>query len=215
MNDDWRLRIVLPGWKEAKELADLLHGGNIEHELDDGFQNHVMVSLDDDDNEVFAYAGTREQADKASAAITGVISQHGWSATPELKRWHPVAERWEDPDVPLPADPASTDAEHGELIADEQKESAGNPEFEVRVTLKSHRDAQQLAEQLEAQGTPFVRRWRYIVVGAADEDSAKSLAERLKVQAPPDAETTVELTRTALDETLPPNPFRFFGGLGG
>jgi hypothetical protein len=215
MNDDWRLRIEFPSRIEADKLAVVLAQGEVEHALDDGFADRVVVSLDSGDHEVFAYAATREQAEKAKAAIERVLSQQGWQATPELKRWHPVAEEWEDPDVPLPTDEAGRAAEHAELIAQEQREAVTNPQWEVRVTCKSHQDALALAEQLQAQGTPFVRRWRYVVVAAADEDSARSLADRLKVQAPPDAQTSVELTRPALEETLPSNPFRVFGGLGG
>ena len=93
-----------------------------------------------------------------------------------------MAESWEDPDLPLPEDDAARAAEHAELVAAERREveAGAPPQWEVRVDLPSHRDTVRFDEMLEAEGLPAVRRWRYLVVGAADEDSARALATRLE-----------------------------------
>ena len=52
---------------------------------------------------MLVYAGEREQADRAAKAIRAIAAEHGWEVELELKRWHPTAEEWEDPDKPLPA----------------------------------------------------------------------------------------------------------------
>ena len=70
----------------------------------------VIVSRDG--HEVFCYAATREQVEAARKAIVELAGQHGWEAQFALHRWHPVAERWEDPDAPLPSTGQEVAAEH-------------------------------------------------------------------------------------------------------
>jgi hypothetical protein len=62
---------------------------------------------------------------------------------------------------------------------------------------------------------PHVRRWRYVIVGASDEDSAGELANRLRSEAPDGSNVTVEGTAGAALAVRPPNRFALFGGLGG
>lgn len=88
-------------------------------------------------------------------------------------------------------------------------------EWEVRVECDSHHDTVELAERLAAEGIPSVRRWRFLLVGAADEDTAQALAERLRAQAPEGSTVIAEATYDAVAETVMPNPFAIFGGLGG
>jgi hypothetical protein len=60
-----------------------------------------------------------------------------------------------------------------------------------------------------------LRRWKYLLVGCSNEDEARSLAARLEDQAPKGARVEVEPGSGLAWEALPPNPFAFFGGLGG
>jgi hypothetical protein len=71
------------------------------------------------------------------------------------------------------------------------------------------------AKKLEEEGLQPVRRWHYMVVGAADEDAAKELAERIRAQAPDDAEVKAEYSLREIYDEQPPNPFFFLGGLAG
>jgi hypothetical protein len=146
-----------------------------------------------------------------------VASENGWEPEMVLTHWHPVAESWEDPDVPLPETDAARAAEHAELVAAERKEveEGAPPQYEVRVDLPSHRDTVRFDEMLEAEGLPAVRRWKYLVVGAADEDSAKELAGRLEGEAPAGSTVKVEGSGKVVYDEQPPNPFAIFGGLGG
>ncbi len=100
MSDDWRLRIELADEDEAADLAERLSKFDLPHELQASFRDRVVVSHDG--SEVFCYADTREQAEAAERAIGALASERGWHVAPELHRWHPAAERWEDPDAPLP-----------------------------------------------------------------------------------------------------------------
>jgi hypothetical protein len=213
VNDDWRLQIEAGGDGEA--MVKKLSSRELEHDLDIAFGDTVIVSRDGD--VTFLYAGTRPQAEAAQALVERLAGENEWKVSAELTRWHPEAQEWQQPDAPLPSNEAEREAEHEEAIADERAEVAadGEPIFEVRVDLESHRAAVELAEKLEAEGLPAVRRWKYLVVGAADEDAAQQLATRLREEAPVGSEVTVEGSGQVAWAERPPNPFAIFGGLGG
>ncbi len=215
MSDDWRLRVDFHESGSSAELRDRLQATDLEHELAATFEDRVVISQDGP--EVFCYAGTREQAESLDKLIRSLAADRGWELETELTRWHPAAEDWENPDKPLPSSRGEQAAEHAALIEHEREESqaSGHPEFEVRVECRSHRDATELADRLEAQGVPTARRWRYLVVGANDEDSATALAERIREQAPPGTVIISEGTPRTVTEGGPGNPFAIFGGLGG
>lgn len=219
MNDDWRLRVDLHEEAHAGEMADRLAAFDREHGLETSFIDQVMVSRDG--AEIFCYAATREQTEAAEQAIRSVAGEHGWSIDAELKHWHPTAEEWEDPDKPLPQTDAARSAERAELMDEERQESKqqGYPDYEVRVKCPSHRDARRLAEKLRADGIPNVQRWQFVVVGAADEDDANALAERIRSEAPAGSAITAEGSLSEATAEAPSSRFRaftvFLGGLGG
>jgi len=214
MNEDWRLRIDLHEEGHAHTLVETLEAKELEHDLRTSFHDRVIVSRDGP--EVFCYAATRQQAERASKLISSLAAEHGWRADIKLTHWHPTAERWEDADKPLPATDAERAAEHAELMNQERQESlaAGHPQWEVRVQCVSHHDALQLAERLRSEGLASVRHWRYLLLEALDEDSANALAERIRREAPTGTTAMVEGTPRAVLAVLPPNPFAVFGGLG-
>ena len=216
MSDDWRLQIGLRDAATAAELTHLLEKS--EHELEASFHDRVAVSRDD--SEVFCYTGTRELAERVESLVRALSTEHGWEVGAELKHWHPTAEEWEDPDQPLPQADAERAAEHAERVERERAEVAerGYPEFEVRVEFPSHRDAVEFVEKLEHEGLPHVHRWKYVLVGASDEDGAAALAERLRGESPPGSTVTVEGSWSALEATTPwtfRSLFAMFGGMGG
>ena len=213
VSDDWRLRIELHDAGASFKLTELLE--KAEHDLEGAFDDRVAVSRDD--TEVFAYTGTRELAERVEALVRSLAAEHAWEIETELKHWHPVAEEWEDPDKPLPAG-ADQAKEHAKLIERERAEVAerGYPEFEVRVELPSRRDAGEFSEKLEQDGLPYVRRWKYVLIGATDEDSAAALAQRLRVEAPPGSTVQVEGTLKAIQAETPfRTRYAVFGGMGG
>ena len=121
------------------------------------------------------------------------LAEEGIEAGVEVERWVAEEERWS-----------------GEAPQEswEQDELARNhAPWEVRVELPSHDEADQLADQLESEGYDVVRRWRYLIVGAASEEDAKALAQRVHGEAEPGGQVVWEVT--------PQNPFAVFGGLGG
>jgi hypothetical protein len=213
VSDDWRLRTDLRDDGAAFKLTELLEKS--EHELEGDFDDRVAVSRDG--GEVFCYTGTRALAERVEVLVRSLASENGWEIETDLKRWHPVAEEWEDPDKPLPTgrDEAS---EHAELIEREREEAAerGYAEFEVRVELPSYRDAAAFVEKLREEGVPYLRRWKYVLVGATDEDTAATLAQRLRIEAPPGSTVQVEGTAHAIRAETPTRiRYAVFGGMGG
>ncbi len=216
MNDDWRLSIELEEHGLAHGLTEDLAAGEMDHDLEESFGDRVIVTHDGP--HVFLYAADREQAEEAEKAIRSLAARNDWTvASAVLEHWHPTALEWEDPDSPLPASEDEQASEHKELVEEERAEATehGYPEWEVRVDLPSHHDAVALSKQLDSEGIQNVRRWKYLVVGAADEDAAQILADRLRSEAPEGSEVRVEGTFQAARHEAPPNPFAIFGGLGG
>ena len=211
MDDDWRLRIDPHDHGRAHRLLEQLDTTELEHRLETSFRDRVIVSREN--SELFLYAGTREQAERAGELASSIAREHEWEIDLELRRWHPVAEEWEDPDKPLPSTEAERAAEHAELIEAERSEEI--PGFEVRIECTSRQAARDLRDKLRQEGLPSVQRSSYVLVGARDEDSAKALADRLRKEAPPGSIVTAEGTLAAVEAAVGPNPFSIFGGLGG
>lgn len=214
MNDDWRVQVDLEE-ALAEELLDHLETREMEGDVRTAFHDRVIVSREG--GLLFLYAGTREQAEQARDFVLEEAQRDGNGVTAELRHWHPAAEAWEDPDAPLPDADAARAAEHRELVEKERRETEerGYPEFEVRVDLPSHREAGELSARLRTEGIPSVHRWRYVLVGATDEDSAKQLATRIEAEVPAGSSVRVEGTWKAALGERPPNPYAVFGGLGG
>lgn len=211
MSDDWRLRIDVREPTRARRLLDRLDASELEHELESSFQDRVIVSREN--STLYCYTGAREQAERAESLARRLAEENDWQIDIALHRWHPTAERWEDPTVPLPSSDAELAAEHADLIASERAQP--EPEFEVRVECSTRKAARELADRLHAEGIPNVQRARYVLVGATDEDTASALAQRIRTEAPADATVTTEGTLNTVLAEVGPNPFAIFGGMGG
>jgi hypothetical protein len=194
--DDYRIRVEVPeeghastllsrlrlelGSAEARELAEELEG------------RRLAVSRDD--NELFVYAASPQEAEQARAIVESELREEGIEARiGPVEHWLHHEERWDDePPEPTPEE---------ELLAE------GTAPWEVHVECESHREAEALAERLEAEGYGVLRRFRYLIVGTATREEAEALAARLHGD--------VEPSSALVWESVPQNPFIVFGGLGG
>jgi len=196
MRDDWRIRIELPeeaqaesllgrlgldlGTDEAKRLAQELEG------------RRLAVSRDG--NELFVYASTPAEAERARGIVEAELADEGVEAsTSTVERWLHDEERWT-------GEPPQETWEEEEL-------ERGYAPWEVRVERETHAEARELADELEREGYDVVRRWRFLIVGAGSEEEARELAQRVHGEVEPGGELVWEVT--------PQNPFAVFGGLGG
>ena len=83
----------------------------------------------------------------------------------------------------------------------------------MRIELPSHDATVELADRLENEGVPVVRRYTFLLVGAENEDQARDLGARLEAEAPEGARIEIEPGGQMVWEVAPKNPFVVFGGL--
>ena len=128
---------------------------------------------------VYLYSDSEEPAREVLRTVSARIEQEGHAAVSALERWHPVEQAWRDGSIPLPDTEEEIAEEHERLQQREAAESAetGDAQWEVRIELTSHEDTEALAERLESEGIPVVRRHTFLLAGAANEDDAKALAD--------------------------------------
>jgi len=210
MADDWRVTVTLPEREHAHGLLHSLRDREVGDELRDALKGRVAVSVDGP--HVFLYADSRRAAEASEQSLREALAEIDVQAEPTLERWHPVEERWESPGVTL-----TPDQEHERLEEEETGESVDEDvaEWEVRVELDSHHDAELLADRLEAEGNTVTRRWKFLLVSANDKDDADALAKHLQEEAPHGAKVHVEPGAGLAWELMPRNRYAFFlGGLG-
>jgi hypothetical protein len=192
--DDWRIRIHFDQPDEARGLLERLGlalGGEAAELARELEERRLAVSFDEDD--VFVYASSRQEAERANAVVDAVLREQGAAARASgIEHWLADEERW--------------DGEPAEETWEDEELEHGHAPWEVRVEAESHAAARELAERLEAEGLPVVRRWKYVVVGAATEAEARELARRLHGE--------VEAGGEVVWESVPGNPFAVFGGMG-
>ena len=215
MAEDWRITIDFDDEGDGTQLVERLAARRFEAEERDSFGGRIVVSRDGP--RVFLYADSEELARDADGIVRALLSSEGRQARIALERWHPVEQDWKDAAVPLPQTEEEIEAEHERQQAREAAESlaSGHAEWEVRVSLPSREATDELADRLEAEGTPVTRRSTFLLVGAVNRDEATALAERLRTEAPEGATVEVEPGGAMVWEVSPRNPFAVFGGLGG
>ena len=207
---------------DTGRLRHSLHELEAEEDARDLLGGRVVVSEGDD--RLVLYADTREAAREAQRVVREILVDQGLAADFAIDRWHPIEERWEDEDVPLPRTDAEREAERDQLEEDEiaQSELLGAALWEVRVELDSHRDADALAERLQGESDALlpgwtcsiVRRWKYLVIGADTEDQANEIAQHLAGRLPAGATIHVGPSGGLVWAATGRNPFAVFGGLG-
>jgi hypothetical protein len=211
--EDWRLQVDFVEEGPVDALHDGLDARELEHDLSAAFQDRVIVSRNE--ATIFLYAGDREQAQRARALIERLTREDEEEVEIDFKRWHPIALEWKPADEPLPRDAEARAAEHQAKIASERQETEeqGYPQYEVRIDFPSRDEAEGFVDQLRSEGLPTAHRWKYVLVGAADEDAAKALADRIRSEAPADSKVSVEGTFKEIADDIR-SPFAFLGGLG-
>jgi hypothetical protein len=197
-NNDWRVTISLT---DPAHLAQARRSFS-EHEVEEDVRRQLgrSVAVGAGDSQIFLYAGTENAARDAKLLARDVLAQQGIEAEFALHRWHPIEEQWESPDVAMPQTQAERQAEHQRLEDAETAESlaTGFAQWEARVEFPSHHEAVALASKLRAEGRTVVRRWRFLVVGANNEDDARALAEQIRREAPPDATVSADHSGVSL-----------------
>ena len=211
MADDWRVSVTVPDEDVARRILAALLERDVHDELRGALGERIAVSSDGP--AVFLYADTRSSAEAARGALATVLEEENASGAARLDRWHPIEERWEDANVPLPSTEAERQTERSRLDADDEATSlaTGVAQWEVRVELDSPRAAEALADELERDGRSAIRRAEFLLVGANDREDAEELARGLAGR----GRIHVEPSTGVAWQLMPRNPFAVFGGLGG
>ena len=216
MAEDWRVTVTIDSNDNAESVLQALHELDVRQELRDQLGGRIAVSSDGPS--IFLYADTRRGAEAGERALREVLEEHALEGDPRLDRWHPLEERWEDADVPLPSTDDARRAERERLDQQDEQDSerTGIAQWEVRIEVPTPRDAERLADALERDGLSVVRRSTYLLVGTNDRDEADELAQRLQADSPAGAYVHVEPGSGLAWQLRPSNPFAvFFGGLAG
>ena len=189
---DWRVTISLTDPVHAQGAQRSFSAHEVEEDVHARLGGSIAVGAGE--AEVFLYAGTEAAARAAEQVAREVLDDQGIHADFALHRWHPVEEEWEIPGVAMPRTEAEVEAEHERLEEAETAESlaTGTPQWQARADLGSHRDAVKLADTLRGEGRTVVRRWKFLIVGANNEDDARELAGHIRAEAPPDARVRAE-----------------------
>jgi hypothetical protein len=221
--DDWRVTVTLPTEEHSGQVIASLAETEVEKDVRRALGERVVVGGGDDPGVVFLYTGARESALEAERVVRSVVGEHGIAAEYTIHRWHPEEERWEPEEVALPTTEARHEAEHERLEEDEAEESEelGEALWEVRIELDSHRDAVALADRIESEADDLlagytisvVRSWKYLLIGADNEDQAREIAEQLRGQLPAGAELKVEPSGALVWRSVKVSPFAVLGGL--
>jgi hypothetical protein len=191
-SSDWRVTISLADEAHAERAHQAFSDQEVEDDVRLRLGRNIAVGAGD--SQIFLYAGTENAAREAEQVAREVLADHGIEAEFALHRWHPIEEEWESPDVAMPRTEAEREAEHQRLEDAETAESVatGTAQWQARVELPSHREAVALAAKLDGTGRTVVRRWKFLVVGANNEDDARELADQIRGEAPPGATVTAE-----------------------
>jgi hypothetical protein len=189
---DWRVTISLSGQANVEQARQSFSEQEVEQDVRGRLGHNIVVGAGD--SQIFLYAGTELAAREAEQAAREVLGQLGIEAEFALHRWHPIEEEWQSPDVAMPQTEAERQAEHQRLGAAETAESldAGAALWQARAELPSHREAVALAHKLQGEGYAVVRRWKFLIVGASNDDDARALAEHIRQEAPAGAQVTAE-----------------------
>jgi FMN phosphatase YigB (HAD superfamily) len=190
--DDWRVTITLDGHAQVGQAQQALSGHEVEEDVRRQLGGTIVAGAGD--SQIFLYAGTEVAAMEAERVARDLLAHHDIQPEFAVHRWHPIEEQWESPDVAMPQTEAERQAEHQRLEDSETAESlaAGIGRWQARAEFPSHREAVALARKLEGEGLPVVRRWKFLIVSANNEDDARELAGQIRREAPPDAVVRVE-----------------------
>jgi hypothetical protein len=197
-SNDWRVTITLGDPAHVEQARRSVS----EHEVEEDVRRQLArsVAVGAGDSQIFLYAGTENAARDAERVARDILARQDIPAEFALHHWHPIEEEWEDPGVALPRTETERQTEHQRLEDAETAESVatGVAQWEARVEFPSHHEAVALADKLRSEGRTVVRRWRFLVVGANNEDDARVLAEQIRREAPPDATVTSEHSGVSL-----------------
>jgi hypothetical protein len=194
-NEDWRVEITLDDEQSGYNLGERLRSQDLDDEARERLGKQIYVSRNGP--QLFLYASSEEQARAAEAVVRDLATADGLSAEFRgVTRWHPVEQDWKDASIPLPRTDAEIRAEQERREATERREAEeqGSYDWVVKINASEGDDAKRIAEQLEAQGHPVDRIWRWVTVHVLTEEIGNDLVSSLEAELPDGTEIWLEAT---------------------
>jgi len=183
-DEEWRVEANLDDERHGHPLSERLRALDLDDEARERLGGRVIVTRDGP--QLYLYAASADGAREAERVIRELVGEEDLTADVTVTRWDPAAEEWVPASEPI----------------GERRATARAPDHDwfVLVAPPEHHDVAALAEQLRAEGHPVDRRWRYLVIGAASEEDANAVAERVRSELGPDARVEV---RAAVEVASP------------
>ena len=194
MDDGWRVCIafgVLPRSLHSFRQALICALGS-------RLGDQVAVSSSRWGTRIFVYASSAGSANEAAQVAREVLARHGIGAPVRTEFWSVREQEWRDAADEPSADPVAERQALHEARQERERQASvtsGRPAWEVWVEVPSHDDVVRLAGHLAAQGWRVRPHRRHLIVGAACEDDAKSLAGELSGDGRADAGTAFRVRR--------------------
>jgi hypothetical protein len=189
--EDWRVEVELDDKEHGYSVGERLRALELNDEARRRLGHRVIVTRDG--SKVFLYTTTEDEANEAARVVRELVSAERLTAETRMTRWHPVEEAWQDASVPLPRTEAERASEREQREQREQQDVDAGGEYEWRVDVHApnRTDATALEERLRERGLPVERRWRYLTIGALNEERAGQLAAEVRDELP-EAEVWIE-----------------------
>jgi hypothetical protein len=191
MSDEWRVEVDLDDEQHGFKLGERLRSLDLDDEARKRLGDRVIVTRDGP--RMFLYAQTEEQAREAERVAQELVASEEVSGQIAVTRWHPDADEWKDASVPMPEteEQRALERERHAEEAEREPPSRWEYQWEVRVDLPTLRDTRAFGARLADEGINVRRHWKYLLVGAASEEAANELAERIRGEAPEGSEVNV------------------------
>ena len=184
MSDEWRVEVDLDDEQHGLKLGERLRSLDLDDEASERLGDRVIVTRDG--STMFLYARSDVEAHEAEKVARELVAAEDLTADISVTRWHPDEDAWKDASEPMPQTDAEHAAEHHrhEEAAEQEPRPRWAYQWEVRTDLPTRRDTAALASRLAEEDVEVRRHWKYLLVGAASEERANELAERIKGEAP-------------------------------
>lgn len=201
MADDWRVTIRLQRSPKAKDALAEVPEHKMLDELHERLGGCVAISSAGDC--IFLYADTAEVAHEARRIAQAATALHEVQASVSVDCWDELDGTWRDAEAWRPPGPEKV------LAHSAEKERAFSQDtgvalWQVRVHLRSRRDAAALADQLTEAGIYVVRHRKSVIAGADSESDARDLEATIGEYATPSASISVERTAGGIGITSAP-----------
>jgi hypothetical protein len=191
--EDWRVEITLDEEQQGYDLGERLRSHDLDDEARKRLGGRVYVSRNGP--QLFLYARSEEQARAAEDVVRELVTAEALTAEFRgVTRWHPVEQEWKDASIPLPRtdDEVRAEVESREAAERREAEEQGSYDWVVKLNASDGDVAKRVAKQLEAQGHPVDRIWRWVTVHVLTEEIGNDLVSSLETELADESEVWLE-----------------------